>query len=129
MAVVPQTAADLLRRAGQSDGVEFGRDLLFVDLPDEQRPCLSCNEIGLRRLPIGARRNGAFRQRLQYHRSFQELRAKINYFRKSANYVYAPFVPVRMRGVRVVTKRWAGNAVDVRASARFMRGRMMRLRT
>ena len=24
-----------------------------------------------------------------------------------------------MRGVRVVTKRWIGNAVDVRASARF----------
>ena len=42
-----------------------------------------------------------------------------NRFRKSANQAYAPHVPVRMRGVRVVTKRWAGNAMDVGVSERL----------
>ncbi|XUM21963.1 hypothetical protein ACRAVF_33040 [Bradyrhizobium oligotrophicum S58] len=47
MAVVPQTAGNVLRRAGQGDRAEFCRDLPFVDLPDEQHPCRVRDDIGL----------------------------------------------------------------------------------
>src|SRR4051812_38407113 len=57
---------------------------------------------------------------VQRRSPFQEPARKINHFRKSANQAYVARVPVRMRGVRVVTKRWIGNAVDVRTSTRVV---------